>query len=242
MPASPPLIPPPTPPLSRDGAADQPKRAGRPLRLLVCAFGPFPGVAVNPSEQVARDVLRLARPALAAVEITFVRLPTRWDALGGLDALLQETRPDGVLLFGVAARRRRVNVETLAQNAARPAPDAVRRHPAHSRLDAAGPATLRTTAATAGMVTGLARRGIPVAPSRDAGRYLCNASYFHALAAARARTGATPPVLFVHLPGRNGRPRGIGRDRLARGLSALLVELTAQARRRRSKRENGGFA
>lgn len=236
---SPPLAHGPSSPPPRDGAQDRRDRAGRPLRLLVCAFGPFPGVAVNPSEQVGRDLLRLARPALRDADIRLVRLPTRWDALGGLDALLEETRPDGVLLFGVAARRRRVNVETLAVNAARPAPDAARRHPAHRRLDATGPATLRTTAATAGMVTALARGGIPASPSRDAGRYLCNASYFHALAAAGRRVGAAPPVLFVHLPGRTGRPRGIGRDRLARGLSALLVELAAQARR--SGRENGGF-
>lgn len=217
-----------------DGPQDRPDRAGTALRLLVCAFGPFPGVPVNPSEQVARDLLRLARPALAAVEITFAPLPTRWDALGGLDTLLEETRPDGVLLFGVAGRRRRVNVETLAVNAARAAPDAARRHPPQRRLDASGPAVLRSTAEPAARVAALARRGIPVAASRDAGRYLCNASYFHALAAVPGRPGAVPPVLFVHLPGRTGRPRGISRERLVRGLSELLVALAALARRRRS--------
>lgn len=227
MPASPSFI------SSHGGGEDRPACSGSALRLLVCAFGPFPGVPLNPSEQVARDLVRLARPALAEADIRLVRLPTLWAALGDLDALIARVRPDGVLLFGVAARRRIVCVETLAVNAARPAPDAARRHGPHRRLAAAGPASLRTTAAAAALVTALARHGIAAAASRDAGRYLCNASYFHALAAARGRAGTAPPVLFVHLPGRTGRPRGVGRVQLARGLSALLVDLAAQARRRR---------
>lgn len=203
----------------------------RPLRILVCAFGPFPGVPVNPSQQLAADLLRLRRPALCGMEIALEILPTRWDALPRLDARLHAFDPDAVLLLGVAARRRRVSIEMLAVNATRAAPDAARRHPPARRLAADGPHLLRSRVPAGPQANALRRAGIAAAPSRDAGRYLCNASYFHALAWAARQSGRQRPVLFVHLPRREGRPAGVSRMRMGRGLSSILLALAAEARR-----------
>lgn len=201
----------------------------RPLRILICAFGPFPGVPVNPSQQLAHDLLRLRRPALSDSEMALEILPTRWDALARLDARLDTFDPDAVLLLGVAARRRSVSIEMLAANATRAAPDAARRHPPARRLVAKGPYRLRSPVAAAAQAIALRRAGIAAAASRDAGRYLCNASYFHALAWAGRQDGVRP-VLFVHLPRREGRPAGISRMRMGRGLSHVLLALAAGAR------------
>ncbi|MFG1248369.1 pyroglutamyl-peptidase I family protein [Xanthobacter flavus] len=203
----------------------------RPLRILVCAFGPFPGVPVNPSQQLAADLLRLRRPALCGMEIALEILPTRWDALARLDARLHAFDPDAVLLLGVAARRRRVSIEMLAVNATRAAPDAARRHPPARRLAADGPHLLRSRVPAEPQANTLRRAGIAAVPSRDAGRYLCNASYFHALAWAARQGGHPRPVLFVHLPRREGRPAGVSRTRMGRGLSSILLALAAGARR-----------
>lgn len=199
-------------------------------RLLVCAFGPFPGVPANPSERAVRDMLRVRRPALAEADIHLEILPTRWDALARLDALLARHAPDAVLLVGVASRRHRVSVETRAVNATRDFPDAARRHPSGRRL-AAGDGELRSTATIPPLLHALRAAGVPAAASREAGRYLCNASFFHALGEAGRRVGRVPPVVFVHLPGRTGRPSRASRAALARGLSGLLVALASQARR-----------
>ncbi|MEP9352992.1 peptidase C15 [Xanthobacter sp. KR7-65] len=202
----------------------------RPLRILVCAFGPFPGVPVNPSQLAAADLLRLRRPTLAGIALHFEALPTRWDALARLDTRLAELAPDAVLLLGVAARRRRISIEQVAENAARAAPDVARRHPAARRLSATAPGRLVSAVAGSPLAVALRKAGIAAANSQDAGRYLCNASYFHALDWARQRPAA-PPVLFVHLPRRNGRPAGVSRALLARGLSAVLIVVAADARR-----------
>ncbi|MDI4663246.1 peptidase C15 [Xanthobacter autotrophicus] len=210
----------------------------RRLRILVTAFGPFPGVPLNPSQRTARDLLRLRRPALADVEIVFEILPTRWSVLPHLDTLMDEQAFDGVLLLGVAARRRHVGLEARAMNAARPFPDAQGRHPPGRRLAPRGPDDYRSTAPVLPWASALRRCGIAAAASGDAGRYLCNAAYFHALAAAQAcarSKGAVPPVLFIHLPGRSGIPHGASRASLARGFSGLLVALAAEARRRRGR-------
>ncbi len=203
----------------------------RPLRILVCAFGPFPGVPVNPSQLLAGDLLRLRRPALSDIEIALEILPTRWDALARLDARLEALDPDAVLLLGVAARRRSVSIEMLAVNAARAAPDAARRHPPSRRLSAGGPALRRSGVPAERLANALRRAGIAAGPSRDAGRYLCNASYFHALSWAERESGRPRPVLFVHLPRREGRQAGVSRARMGRGLSHIVLALAAEARR-----------
>ena len=207
----------------------------RPLRILVTAFGPFPGVPVNPSQRAAADVLRLRRPALAGVEIVLRILPTRWDELPRLKALMAEQAFDAVLLMGVAARRRHVCLEARAVNAARAFPDAVGKHPPRRRLAPREADAVSSAAPVLPWTAALRRDGIAARASRDAGLYLCNAAYFHALAAAQGRmpgNGAVPPVLFLHLPGRTGVPRGASRASLARALSGLLVALAAEARRR----------
>lgn len=208
------------------GSPAMPRRA----RILVCAFGPFPGVVVNPSEHLARALIRSRRPVLAGTELHLLVLPTAWASLNLLDAALGRLQPDGVLLMGVATRRRTVDLEARAVNAARAAPDAEGRHPAAVRLVGAAPPVLSSTAALAPLAAALRRHRVPTRRSRDAGRYLCNAAYFHALHHARA-CGRAVPVVFVHLPGRAGRPPGIGPEHMRRGLSALLVALAALAHR-----------
>lgn len=197
---------------------------GRPV-LLVTGFGPFPGVPANPSATLARQVARLRRPALGRFEIKVAVLATRWDGLDALDARIAREKPAAVLLLGVAARRRSVCVEARAVNAARPAPDAAKAHPSAARLAAGAVPVRRSSARLPPLLAALRRHGVPARLSRDAGRYLCNAAYFRALGAAG---GA--PVVFVHLPGRTGRPHGVDAARMGRALGDLLVALAAQAR------------
>jgi len=193
-------------------------------RILLVAFGPFPGVPVNPSAALARQLARTRRPAWADLRLDLEILPTRWSALTRLSQRIAATRPDGVLLLGVAARRRALCIETRAVNAARRA-DAAHCPPPSARLVPGGPAALGTTVAVPRLVAAARTRFAPVRASRDAGRYLCNASYYRALAEAGA-----VPVVFVHVPG--SRPQAGGRidPRLAPALGALLRAFAAQVR------------
>ncbi len=192
-------------------------------RILICAFGPFPGVPANPSERLARALARMRRPALADCELALEILPTRWEALGLLQRHLHRHAPDAVLLMGVAPRRRVLCVETRAVNAAADRPDAARRHPPTRLIEAAAAPVLRATARVPALVAAARETGVPVRLSRDAGCYLCNASYLTALTQAQGR-----PVVFVHVPGRMPARRAA----LPRALGALLVALAAQARQR----------
>ncbi|MFG1296785.1 pyroglutamyl-peptidase I [Xanthobacter variabilis] len=196
-------------------------------RILVCAFGPFPGVPVNPSARLARQIVHARRPVLADIELILEILPTRWDALDILRRHLTRHRPDGVLLLGVAPRRQALCVETRAVNLCADRPDVARHHPPARRVDPRAPHVLSCTADVPALLAAARSACGAVRASRDAGRYLCNASYFTALSGANGR-----PVIFVHVPGRTGR-RASAPDALATALGAVLVALAAQAKRDR---------
>jgi len=189
--------------------------------LLVTGFGPFPGVPVNPSAVVARRLGELARRhGLAGGDVRVLILPTAYGAIPTLlEAALAEA-PGAVLMLGVARRATRVRVETRARNrASRLFPDASGTVARCLTLAAGGPAERRTGAAGPALAT-LRRSGIAAIPSQDAGRYLCNAAYFRALA-------EKTPVLFVHIPPlpRAGRPGRARRHAPVEALAAALVEV-----------------
>lgn len=192
------------------------------MRLLVTGFGPFPRMPRNPSAAMAREVAAAPRLRLHGIEAAPLVLTTAYGSLPAeLDPALA-AGPDILLLLGVAGRASRVRVEerstprrsTLFSDARGARPE----------LGAGlGAAPRRTRVRITPVLRSLARHRIEARRSRDAGRYLCNAAYFRAL----ARTG---PTLFVHIP-LVPKPRRAGRrGRLAgaswrRALAAALVEI-----------------
>ncbi|TCT02997.1 peptidase C15 [Aquabacter spiritensis] len=193
--------------------------------VLITAFGPFPGVPRNPSAEAAMRLAQLRRPALADVKREVLLLATEWRALEGLKARIRASRPDAVLLLGVAPRRRRIEVEGRATNLVRGI-DAAGVRPAGPTLDPDGADVLGLSGGQARLLHALRARGLAAGLSRDAGRYLCNAAYYTALAC-----GGETPTVFVHLPGRGPVAR-IDPDRRARALSDLLLALLAERRSR----------
>ena len=172
--------------------------------LLVTGFGPFPGVPDNPSSTVVRAI---ERQGWRGVRTRL--LPTEWAVCGEIGALVCEA--DRVLMFGVATSARRIRYEGLARPVASRSPDAVgltaHATPLHSRRTALPVVTLASEARL---------EGFPVVTSRNAGAYICNASYAAAL-------GRNPRTLFVHIPPPKGRGV-LGEE----GLAAHALWLTAR--------------
>lgn len=70
------------------------------------------------------------------------------------------------------------------------------------------------------MATALRRAGVPAAPSRDAGAYVCNALLYKSLERKRA-------ALFIHIP----PARVCGPERIAEALARTLPEVVTRFRR-----------
>lgn len=194
------------------------------MRLLVTGFGPFPRAPRNPTAALVMKLAKSRALRLSGLHIMPLVLPTRWGIAERLllDAI-SASKPDVVLMFGLASRTRFLRVETRAKNRATVIfPDVAGVIADQQRL-VPGEAFLRHTRLTAPPLVTVARcSGILARASIDAGAYLCNATYFAAL-------GTGTPVVFIHVP----RPRAGGPtpDDLARTAIAVARALKPAVRR-----------
>lgn len=205
--------------------------------ILVTGFGGFPGAARNPTERIVAELRRHApRLARLGVELRCAVLPVEYAGLQvRLDRLAEAHRPDVVLHFGLAGRRRRVSVELRAVNRAGPLhPDAAGRRPGQVLVPGGAP-VLRATIPARRVLAALRAAGAAAHASHDAGDYLCNAVLYRSLAKG-AVTGAVAG--FIHVPrpvavpdarrptrGGTGRP---SRDALAAAALAAVLHLARQ--------------
>jgi pyroglutamyl-peptidase len=169
------------------------------MRILLVGFGRFPGAPRNPSALLVKRLARRRRPALAATTRTVHVFATAYAAIDTDLPKLFAGKPDIVLMFGLAARRRHVCVETQARNAVSVLfPDASGYRPARGVIAPGERATMRGAAPFAHLLAAARARGVPARLSRDAGRYVCNYAYWRGLALSDYRGG--PLVQFVHIP------------------------------------------
>ena len=204
--------------------------------VLITGFGRFPGAPYNPSEPLARAVAKRRRPALADVKRVVHIFQTSYAAVDrDLPKLLATHNPDIVLLFGLAGRTPQVRIETRARNARSILFPDVTGHRPEERALVAGAPPAQGRAPFAALLAAARSSRVATRLSRDAGRYLCNYSYWRALECA-SRSG-TPLAQFVHIPlvarnaRRPGRKRRMTQAALARAGEAILLALVTAQRR-----------
>jgi pyroglutamyl-peptidase len=214
------------------------------MRVLLAAFGPFPGAPFNPSAALVQKLARRRRPALAGLVYSVHVFATNYAAVDRDLPKLFASEPDLVLIFGLAGRRRHISIETRARNAVSVLfPDAGRHRPSNNMIQLGGPDALFGRAPFHALRGAARASRVPVKLSRDAGRYLCNYIYWRALQQAPQ---GRPLVQFVHIPAVAKGPRPNRRIRntrvqtkrrppsltqLVATAEMLLVELVAATKR-----------
>jgi pyroglutamyl-peptidase len=194
------------------------------MRVLLAGFGRFPGAPFNPSADLVQKLARRRRPALHGISCNAHVFATSYASVDHDLPQLFAAKPDVVLIFGLAGRRRDVCIETRARNAMSVVfPDASGLRPVRSVIAPGAPSALSGQAPFARLVAAVRASKVPARMSRDAGRYLCNYAYWRALERAR---NSPPLVQFVHIPAirRDARPLRHGPSkRHALTLGALVV-------------------
>jgi pyroglutamyl-peptidase len=207
------------------------------LRVLITGFGTFPGAPFNPTGPLVARLATLRRPAFADVErFSHIFRVTYGDVDRDLPRLLEERRPDVLLMFGLAARTPYVRVETRARNAITTIwPDA-----GHTRVGLGKIAPGSKDALTFGphtqrLLRAALQTDVDARLSRDAGRYLCNYLCWRAIEATAA---PRPPLAaFIHVPLvprgtvslRKGGSR-VSLEQLVDAGEAILLEMMRTAR------------
>jgi pyroglutamyl-peptidase len=213
------------------------------LRILITGFGPFPGAPYNPTQPLVARLLRLRRPALGDVELSGHIFPVTYRAVDReLPEMIAKSRPDALLMFGLASRTPYLRIETRARNAVTTLwPDA-----AHTRVRkgsiAGGADAMMFGPHTAKLLRAAKGTGIDARASRDAGSYLCNYLSWRAIEAT-CGDGGPRLAAFVHVPPlardgaqqRKGTAHRITLEELVDAGEAMLLEMVRLARRHGSR-------
>ncbi len=166
--------------------------------VLLIGFGPFPGAPFNPSAVLVKALARRRRPAFAEIALSTHVFATTYAAIDRDLPKLFAAKPDIILMFGLAGRRRHLCIETRARNAVSSLfPDASGHRPQRGVIVPGEKAERRGPAPYADLLGAVRASHFPARMSRDAGRYLCNYAYWRTL--ERAHNGH-PLVQFVHIP------------------------------------------
>src|SRR5688572_16843072 len=180
------------------------------MRVLVTGFNPFGKHRSNPTQRLAKEA---DRRSVGGAVLHGRVLPTEFRKCDRMiEKALKETRPDAVLMFGLAAARKKIAIECVALNVDHSeTPDNAGKKPWRRAIDPRGHVLLEATLPIDRLHAALRRAKIPVSVSYHAGTYVCNHAFYRTLRrAGRAR------VAFIHVPER-APPK-----RLRRALDALV--------------------
>lgn len=139
-------------------------------QVLVTGFEPFGGSAVNPSQQLVESLDGVAK---AVLPVAYERTADE------LRRVVRETEPDIVICFGQADGSTGISIERFAHNfdeATMTDNDAA--SGSGTAIDEVGPVAYPSTLPVDAIVAALRAEGIPAAPSRDAGGFLCNHVFY----------------------------------------------------------------
>jgi pyroglutamyl-peptidase len=199
--------------------------------ILLTGFEPFGGDALNPSEEIARQLNGLT---VARHRIVGALLPCVFGAaLKELKHLLKLHDPALVICLGLAGGRAEITPERVAINIddARIADNAGQR-PIDRPIVKDGPAAYWSTLPIKAIVQELRRREIPAAVSQTAGTFVCNHVFYglmHEL--AQHHPGVRGGFIHVpYLPEQTADKPSLPYDKMIAGIT-LAIEAAVEYRR-----------
>ncbi|MEN9581315.1 MAG: hypothetical protein RJA70_4324 [Pseudomonadota bacterium] len=167
------------------------------MSVLLTGFGPFAEHGSNPSEALVTAPALLAMP-----DVNSLVLPTCFNrAPDLLIQRIEETLPQAILMFGLAATSTNLRLERFARNrntSASADNDGVMGTSLGASVPM-GPATYVSSLPLLAMSRIASQKGASVAFSDDAGGFVCNHTFYriaHYLAERYPRTRCG----FVHIP------------------------------------------
>lgn len=197
--------------------------------ILITGFAPFLGHAVNPTSWLEG---RLDGTVIGGARIRGVELPVTFaGAVPALQAAVEATRPDAVVMFGLAYDTDAIRPERLALNlddAAAPDNDGMVRR--NTPIDPSGPMGYWSSLPLDAVADDLLAEGIPVKFSRDAGGYICNHLFF-----GMRHWRPDVPAGFIHVPPfpdglkpeDRGHRTGMAPEKLEQAARLLLARVAA---------------
>jgi pyroglutamyl-peptidase len=204
-------------------------------KLLLTAFGSFPGVESNPSTTVLQQFVVVTRPpcgwtfstAYLPVSYAYCR---KW-----VRQALPSGHYDAVLHLGVAPGADGFRLEKYGHKGCdRQSKDADGLCWETDMIDSRAPERIPSSLPVEDIVAVLKKQNLPVSMSEDAGGYLCNFLLFQSLWCAHDHAPHTM-VGFLHVPllgGDTSPPAGNPLDLHLRVIKSIVLETIRHVRNR----------
>lgn len=207
------------------------------MKILITAFEPFGGDAINPTERLLMDI---GKEPIERAEIHTRLLPVVFDECA--DKLLEtvaEIRPDAVICCGLASGRTSITPEQIAINLKEvPKESSVAdnqgNRPYNERVNPEGPDGLFSLLPVRAMTDNMKEQGIPASISYSAGTFICNNTMYALL--DHIRTNRLSMIGgFVHFPAstemaasKPGLP-SLSHDTMLNGLKIMIETIVKES-------------
>ena len=192
------------------------------MPILITAFSPFGGDALNASQ----EILNALPETIGGVLLEKRLLPVSFRLAPQLALEAAERlRPETIVCLGQAAGRDAVTPERVAVNLMDAAiPDNDGFQPVDEPVIPNAPAAYFSTLPVKAMVEAMQRVGVPARLSDTAGTYVCNALMY-----AMLHQTKDVPCGFIHVPYLTGQGKGempsLSKECVLRGIAACLQTL-----------------
>lgn len=142
------------------------------MKLLLTAFDPFGGSAINP----AQEAVKLVADRIGDVEVIKLEVPTVFrKSIAAVTAAIDAVRPDAVLCIGQAGGRYGLTPERVAINLDDASiPDNEGNQPIDAPIMDDGAPAYFSTLPIKAMVAAIREAGLPASVSNTAGTFVCN--------------------------------------------------------------------
>ena len=163
--------------------------------IIISYFEPFGKDAKNSTEVICEEIKSVRK------DIHFVKLPTVFFESGNiLTKLIEEMRPDFVLMLGQAGGRAAITPEKVALNwiDAR-IEDNKGQKPQDTKIIDKGPVAYLSTLPVRKITETLVKKGIPSRISYTAGTFVCNALFYQVMHFIN-ENNYTTSAGFIHFP------------------------------------------
>ena len=167
------------------------------MKVLLTGFEPFLEYPINPTEEVVK---RIVSEDITGLEVVPKILSVRFNhSETELLKAIEETKPDVVVMLGLAAGRSKITPERIAINVKDGDSDNDGYAPTDEPIDRDGADGIFSTLPIRKMTERMAEAGLPSAISNTAGTYLCNNMMYVALNNAQKQKGGYRAG-FIHIP------------------------------------------
>jgi len=142
------------------------------MKVIVTGFGRFLDNDSNPT----KEILRLLPKSIHGSKIVPVELPVIFDeCFDHLRPIIEETKPDAIIMLGLASGRKGITPERIAINMKdAKGPDNIGYTPHDESINPKGKNAYFSTLPIREIEQKLISKNIPVSISNSAGLYVCN--------------------------------------------------------------------